>query len=367
MFSGVLAESVAASMEPIVVEAAKTATLPDLMTSLQTERVVYVGETHNALSDHLLQLDVLRGMAERPGGLALGVEWFQKPFQGVLDEYLAGAIDEAEMLRRTEYFERWKFDYRLYRPIIEFAKEKGIPILALNAAKELTGEIRRVGLDQLSDDFRAQLPSSYDFDNQAYEQLLRDIFRQHQSNDQMFRKFLQVQLTWDESMAEGVGNYLKANPEGRILVLAGRGHIAERHGIPSRVTRRTGLEGKTVSTYSLSSDIFNATDYMVLTAEKSLPPAGLMHVFLDDRGEGVVIEGFSDRSPAKAAGLKKGDRILSINGQTIERFPDVKIAMIDQRPGSEIELEVQRRGFFGRTKTVSLKVRLVGEAMLPGH
>ena len=38
---------------------------------------------------NLLQLEVLRAMAEQPGELALGVEWFQAPFQPVLDRYLA--------------------------------------------------------------------------------------------------------------------------------------------------------------------------------------------------------------------------------------------------------------------------------------
>jgi uncharacterized iron-regulated protein len=137
-------------MTPIVVQMENSATLPELMTKLRSERLVYVGETHTAFADHLLQLEVLRGMASRPEGLALGVEWFQARFQPVLDRYLAGEIDEAEMLRQTEYYQRWRFDYRLYRPIIRFAREKGIPIIALNASQELTSEIRRVGINGLS-------------------------------------------------------------------------------------------------------------------------------------------------------------------------------------------------------------------------
>ncbi|MGB5649749.1 MAG: ChaN family lipoprotein, partial [Sedimenticolaceae bacterium] len=64
-------------MTPIVVDPEKSATLPELMTQLASERLLYVGETHTAYADHLLQLEVLRGMAEKPEGLAMGVEWFQ--------------------------------------------------------------------------------------------------------------------------------------------------------------------------------------------------------------------------------------------------------------------------------------------------
>ncbi|MGB5670038.1 MAG: iron-regulated protein, partial [Sedimenticolaceae bacterium] len=50
-------------MTPIVVDPEKSATLPELMTQLASERLLYVGETHTAYADHLLQLEVLRGMA----------------------------------------------------------------------------------------------------------------------------------------------------------------------------------------------------------------------------------------------------------------------------------------------------------------
>ena len=37
-------------------------------------------------------------------------------------------INEADMLKQTEYYDRWRFDYRLYRPIVQFAKDKGIAL-----------------------------------------------------------------------------------------------------------------------------------------------------------------------------------------------------------------------------------------------
>ena len=348
-------------MTPIVVEPAKSATLPELMTKLRSERLVYVGETHTAFADHLLQLEVLRGMASRPEGLAIGVEWFQKRFQPVLDDYLADRIDEAEMLRLTEYYDRWRFDYRLYRPIIRFAKDKGIPIIALNASRELTGEIRRVGINDLPAELRAELPDSYDVSDKAYETLLREMFEMHDSEDGLFQRFLEVQLTWDESMAQRVAEYLKANPAGRMLVLAGRGHIAGRSGIPNRVTRRTGIQGAVIATFSPSDRAFNTADYLILANEQSLPPAGLMRVLLDERDGGVFIKGFSTHSPAEAAGVKAGDRILSINGASIGHFADVKIAMIDQQPGSEIELGLQRKGLLGGEQNVTLRLKLAGE------
>jgi uncharacterized iron-regulated protein len=349
-------------MSPIVVERAKSATLPELMTKLQSERLVYVGETHTAYADHLLQLEVLRGMADKPGGLALGVEWIQARFQPVLDDYLAGSIDEAELLRRSEYYDRWRFDYRLYRPIIRFAKDRGIPIIALNASRELTSQISRVGINDLPEELRRELPDSYDVSDEAYAEALRETFDMHKSEGSDFERFLEVQLTWDESMAQRIADYLTRDPGNRMLVLAGKGHIAGRSGIPNRVTRRTGIQGTTIGTFNPASRRFNSADVLVLATDQVLPPAGLMRVFLDERENGVFIKDFSPNSPAAAAGFKKDDRIASIDGSPIRYFADVKVQLLDKAPGDEVELEVVRSAMLVGKDTVTARFKLGGEA-----
>ena len=351
-------------LAPIVVQTQKSATLPELMTKLRSERLIYVGETHTAFADHMIQLDVLRGMASRPEGLALGVEWFQARFQPALDAYLADEIGEADMLKQTEYYDRWRFDYRLYRPIVQFAKEKGIPIVALNASAELTSGIRRHGINELPPDLRSQLPDSYDVSDRDYEAALREVFELHgRSDDEAeFQRFVEVQLTWDETMAQRVADYLTANPAGRMLVLAGKGHVAGRSGIPNRVTRRTGMQGVTIGSYDPASRYFLGADYLVLAPDQRLPPAGLMRVLLDTRDEGVFVKGFTPHSPAEVAGVEEGDRLLTINDVPIRHFADVKIAMIDQRPGDEITITLQRDGLLRGERTVSYKIELAGDS-----
>ncbi len=41
-------------------------------------------------------------------------------------------------------------------------------------------------------------------------------------------------------MAEKIAQFLKANPDSQVVVLAGKGHIVYGYGIPSRVARRLG-------------------------------------------------------------------------------------------------------------------------------
>ncbi len=57
--------------------------------------------------------------------------------------------------------------------------------------------------------------------------------------------------------------------------------------------------------------------------------------------EEVYIQDFSENSFAKSAGLQTGDRILSVNGQTIERFANLKDILKGQKDG-QVHLQIQR-------------------------
>lgn len=59
---------------------------------------------------------------------------------------------------------------------------------------------------------------------------------------------------------------------------------------------------------------------------------------------GVQIEGFSERSPSKAAGIKKGDIVKSINGATIRNFNELQSQIGRYRPGDKIKVVVDREG-----------------------
>jgi len=347
----------------LVLATAYGLSMPQVLQSLADERLIYVGETHTRYADHMLQLSVLRSLPADQ--VSLGVEWFQARFQPALDAYLDGRIDEAEMLRRTEYFDRWGFDYRLYRPIIRYAREQGIPIIALNASRELVNAIRESGLEGLSEEMKAELPDGYDFSDSRYEQLLQVVFEQHNRDQQAFERFRDIQLTWDETMAQNVAGYLQQHPARRMLVLAGRGHLSGRHGIPQRVTRRIGERGVLLASYAPGAPAREQADYLVLDEDIPLPPKGLMGALLDIDGDRIHIQGFTPGSVAEAAGVKSDDRIVAVDGETTTDLTHFKLQMMDKRPGERIALRVSRKGLFGREKELSFEFELKGAAQ-PG-
>ena len=60
--------------------------------------------------------------------------------------------------------------------------------------------------------------------------------------------------------------------------------------------------------------------------------------------KGVSVEGFSERSAAKAAGIQKGDVITAVNNVNIHSFAELQIQLNRYRPGDKVNVTVDRKG-----------------------
>lgn len=218
-----------------------------VLQQLAQSKVVYLGETHDSAADHQAQLEIIQALHQRNSRLAIAMEMFQRPFQSVVDRYLAGKITEAQLKQLTEYEKRWGFPWEFYAPILRFAKANQIPVIALNTPAEITRKVARQGLDSLTIAERRQIPpfSEIRTEPERYRERLRQIYdemHQGKGNSDRFEKFFLAQVLWDETMAEGISQFLKRNPDRQVIVLAGKGHVVYGDGIPNRVTRRIGKD-----------------------------------------------------------------------------------------------------------------------------
>ncbi|WP_455206956.1 ChaN family lipoprotein [Kaarinaea lacus] len=336
-------------------------TIKNLIPELGKKQVIYVGEIHTRYDHHLLQLEIIRQLHALHPDLAIGMEYFQQPYQQHLDAYIHGDLDEREMLSRTEYYDRWRYDYRLYAPILRYAREHGISLVALNLPMELTQKVSREGLDSLTETERAQIPRDIDRSDKEYAQRLEKIFKQHpegQASD--FERFLTVQLLWDEGMAQAIVDYLTAHPATHMVVLAGSGHLAYGSGIPNRVTRRMPLEASIILNNWEDTLDTKVADIMLLSQEQELPKAGKLGASLDeDKDKGMVkLEACMPDSPCEKTGLKTGDQILSINGETITSMAALRVTMWDKLPGDEIKLTIRRKHWFAPAEELSYHITL---------
>lgn len=324
--------------------------LSGIIEELERKRLVFVGENHDRFEHHLVQLAIISGLHERNSALAIGMEFFQVPFQRYLDDYVAGRLDDEALLAATEYFERWGFDFRLYQPILRYAQENGIPLVALNASKELVAKVSDHGIKGLGSGDKAKLPADMAPADAHYRERLRSIFELHSGSEARdFERFVEVQLLWDESMAQTVAHYLRAHPERSLVVLAGNGHLAFRWGIPERVQRRLKVDTAVILNGAENGIEPHIADYVVLPEQRDLPAAGRMEVLLDASADRVSIKSLNTAGAAAVAGIKAGDALLTVGGRPIRTLADIKIALWDRLPGERVSVHVRRhRRFFGQ-------------------
>ncbi len=232
--------------EKIVNPRLKSQTYPEeqIFPQLEQSQVIYLGETHDRMADHQLQLEIIQKLYRQNPKIAIAMEMFQRPAQNILDLYVAGKITETELIEQTEYPKRWGFLWQNYQAILQFAQANQVKVLALNTPSEITRKVARQGLESLTESERKSIPPLTELitDNSAYRQLVLNSFQEHHQNNlgssASFERFFLAQVLWDETMAETISKFAKINPDYQIIVLAGQMHIVYGFGIPSRVARR---------------------------------------------------------------------------------------------------------------------------------
>lgn len=227
--------------------------------------VIYLGETHDELADHQAQFEIVRSLYQQNSKLAIAMEMFQRPYQSVLDAYIAGQLTETQLREQSQFDQRWGFSWDYYAPILQFAKENKLPLIALNTPTEITRKVARQGLESLTPAERQWIPTASEIrtDNAAYRQWMRRIYDEihaDMGNSQSFDKFFLAQVLWDETMAEGISQFLQANPDTQVVVLAGQGHIVYGYGIPSRVARRMKTQNRSRQPFSQQLVLLNPSE-----------------------------------------------------------------------------------------------------------
>jgi aminopeptidase N len=343
--------------EPAAIEVSALKTLTDVIEKASGKRIVYVGEYHDRFAHHNVQLQVIKTLYRKDPKIAVGMEMFQRPYQKVLDDYISGAIDEHEFLKKSEYFKRWNFDYNLYKPILDFARAEKIPVVALNLRGEITEKVSKSGMDSLTDEEKKELPEQMDLSDIEYRERLRQAFDQHKSKGERdFDNFLQAQILWDESMAQSIDEYLQKNPDRRMVVVAGLGHLLYGSGIPKRVVRRNEYTYTTVlNDADVERDI---GEYIVFPQPLEGLTAPKIMAVLKETGGMVRIIDLPEGSVSKMAGIKVGDTLISFDGVPMQSVNDIKIALFYKKHEETLKVKVVRKRFLLGDKEMEFDVQL---------
>ena len=335
-------------------------TEPELIDYLSPYRVVYVGESHTNVEAHAVELTILADLEKRfPGGVALGLEMLRRPDQEGVDAYLRGTMDEKTFVKLWE--RSWgPRTFPSYRGIMHLAREKKIPVLALNAARELADAVGERGIEGLDPADAKRLPQM-DLDDPYERAFLEAIFRAHTGGSRKMEVFDQVQVLWEETMAQTAAGYLTSSEgkQRRLVIFAGADHVRYGFGIPRRLFRRLPLPYSILCAHPVEipedaldelmdvdlpelpmrpADVYWAVGYESLETRRVM--LGVQSEPLAEGG--VRIMAVAPGSPAEAAGVQVGDVIVATGGQPVENAFDLTYEIDRYQPGDTHSLEVIR-------------------------
>jgi len=208
--------------------------LEEAFPDLSQVEVLIWGEEHDDALGHEKQLEFLTKLHPK-FSLILSLEMLERDQQEIVQDYLSGAISEKSFLSTTVHWNNFAKDYL---PLIRFAKENSLPVVAANPPRRYVNAIARKGLSAYRDfskEALAYLPPAYSlnqFVSPSYQERLRSIFSEgsHGGSESM----ILAQHTWDQGMAESISRAIFQTGR-KVLHFQGRFHSDYNGGVAYRL------------------------------------------------------------------------------------------------------------------------------------
>jgi uncharacterized iron-regulated protein len=252
--------------------------------------VAFLGEFHNDPGTHVLQAAILEGVQRRrEGAVVLALEMFERDVQTMLNEYLGGSLSEEEFLAKSRPWPNYRSDYR---PMVEFAKAQGWPVVAGNVPRRLAQVVSRrglVALDSIPEGDKPFIAREHVCSRNAYWERFRETMGDMSGHgmqmtpdqlEAMVWRTYEAQCVKDEAMAESI---VAARAAHNTLVIHANGafHSDYRLGTAERVKRRDPRARQIVVSFAPERDLDAVNgrerrklgDYVVFTLAPEPAPA----------------------------------------------------------------------------------------------
>ncbi len=209
-------------------------TIDEIIAAAGGVEALFLGELHDDAVGHAVQFEIFKRTTSKYGAerrMALSLEMFERDVQIVIDEYLAGLIREDHFLLSSRAWGNYKTDYR---PLVELAKQRSMPVIAANAPRRYINMVSRNGrgaLDRLSKDAKKWLaPLPYGEPSAAYAAKFRGLMGPSAEARMGLDNILASQTLWDATMADSVARFVKKNKKPLVIHLNGGFHTESRLG-----------------------------------------------------------------------------------------------------------------------------------------
>lgn len=209
-------------------QSGKNLTAAQLASKLQKYDVVFFGEYHDQSEIHQYELELLEAMYKAKGAkLALSMEMFEADNQSKLNNFLADTLSEEKFLAASRPWPNYGTDYA---PLVNFAKEKKMPVIAANVPRFLAAHVAKnnASTEGVEAQYQQWLPKH----TYAPEGAYKDKFYAQMSSPaapmkmppQRLAAVYAAQCLKDDKMAESIAAFADAHQNMQILHINGCFH-----------------------------------------------------------------------------------------------------------------------------------------------
>ena len=210
------------------VQSGKNLTAAQLASKLQKYDVVFFGEYHDQSEIHQYELELLEAMYKAKGEkLALSMEMFEADNQSKLNNFLADTLSEENFLAASRPWPNYRTDYA---PLVNFAKEKKMPVIAANVPRFLAAHVAKnnASTEGVEAQYQQWLPKH----TYAPEGAYKEKFYAQMSSPaapmkmppQRLAAVYAAQCLKDDKMAESIAAFADAHQNMQILHINGCFH-----------------------------------------------------------------------------------------------------------------------------------------------
>lgn len=209
-------------------QSGKNLTAAQLASKLQKYDVVFFGEYHDQSEIHQYELGLLKAMYKAKGTkLALSMEMFEADNQSKLNNFLADTLSEENFLAASRPWPNYRTDYA---PLVNFAKEKKMPVIAANVPRFLAAHVAKnnASTEGVEAQYQQWLPKH----TYAPEGAYKEKFYAQMSSPaapmkmppQRLAAVYAAQCLKDDKMAESIAAFADAHQNMQILHINGCFH-----------------------------------------------------------------------------------------------------------------------------------------------
>jgi uncharacterized iron-regulated protein len=256
-----------------------------MIEDLKQKRIIMIGENHTNQLHHDVQFEIIKGLVEAGKPVVLALEMYNPNQNEVLAAWSSGETDSETFMEQTDFLTTWSHNYRYYKDIFDYVREKHITMYGANTERKYASKIGRGGLASLTEEERLAIPE-VDTLTMEHKFYIKVAFEGMDATmPKQFNNMYSAQSLWDAAMGEGAIKAANKHPEATVVVLAGAGHVDYNLGIGRIIKDRSELSFASVVTVDVPEEVKEfgmmkvkkATNKMAKKEDKSKMSPAMAH------------------------------------------------------------------------------------------